>query len=112
MAWTRGEVVLIPFPFSDLTATKTRPAVIVSVPEFHAIHDELLLAYLTSNISQAHPTMDYALLDWQRTGLLKPTLMKARLVVVHEKLIQFKIGMLSERDLAAVDNCLRRALGL
>ncbi|MBI4675327.1 MAG: type II toxin-antitoxin system PemK/MazF family toxin [Chloroflexi bacterium] len=112
MAWTRGDVVLIPFPFSDLNASKTRPTVIVSVPEFQAIHGELLLAYLTSNVAQPHPTLDYILADWQATGLLKPTVMKPRLAVVHESLVKFKIGTLSQRDLEKVDECLRRALGL
>ncbi len=30
MAFQQGEVVLIPFPYTDLSATKTRPAVVVS----------------------------------------------------------------------------------
>ena len=30
MAFQRGDIVLIPFPFTDLSATKTRPAVIIS----------------------------------------------------------------------------------
>ncbi|MBI4256882.1 type II toxin-antitoxin system PemK/MazF family toxin [Candidatus Uhrbacteria bacterium] len=28
----QGDVILVPFPFTDLTATKTRPAVVVSKP--------------------------------------------------------------------------------
>ncbi len=30
MAFQRGDVVLIPFPYTDLSASKTRPAVVVS----------------------------------------------------------------------------------
>jgi mRNA-degrading endonuclease toxin of MazEF toxin-antitoxin module len=30
MAFQRGDVVLVPFPFSDLSTTKVRPAVVVS----------------------------------------------------------------------------------
>lgn len=73
MAWTRGDVVLIPFPYSDLSTTKTRPALIVSVDEFRIRHEELILAYLTSQIAQLHPVLDYLLMDWKDAGLLKPT---------------------------------------
>ena len=30
MTFRRGDVVLVPFPFSDLSTTKVRPAVVVS----------------------------------------------------------------------------------
>lgn len=108
----RGDVVLIPFPFSDLSARKTRPAVIVNSAEFNGVQGELLLAYLTSNIAKVHPTLDYILVDWQATKLLKPTLFKPRIAVVQESLVRFKIGELSARDVEAVNQCLRRALGL
>lgn len=64
MAFRRGDVVLIPFPFTDLTATKTRPAVVVSSDFYHAARSELLLAYVSSQVSKAHDTIDYVLIDW------------------------------------------------
>lgn len=112
MAWVRGDVVLIPFPYSDLSATKTRPTIVVSNPEYHSARRELLLAYLTSQISQLHPTLDYLLADWQSAGLLKPTLMRPRVAVVQETLAQHHVGALSTRDLAEVDRRLRRAMSL
>lgn len=45
MAFQRGDIVLIPFPFTDLTATKTRPAIVVSGAVYHSVRSELLLAY-------------------------------------------------------------------
>ncbi|MCS7265851.1 MAG: hypothetical protein NZ805_13580 [Armatimonadetes bacterium] len=33
MAFQRGDVVLVPFPFTDLSAQRVRPAVIVSTSE-------------------------------------------------------------------------------
>lgn len=44
MAFQRGDVVLIPFPFTDLTTTKTRPAVVVSSAAYQSVRPELLLA--------------------------------------------------------------------
>lgn len=112
MAWARGEVVLIPFPFSDLSATKTRPVVIVSTPKYHSVRQELILVYLTSQISSPHPEFDYLLADWQTAGLLKPTLMQPRLAIIRSELVQHRVGRLTRRDLAEVDERLRRVLGL
>lgn len=64
MEFRRGDVVLIPFPYTDLSASKTRPAVVVSSDTYHATRSELLLAYVSSRTSQANPTIDYVLADW------------------------------------------------
>ena len=74
----RGDVVLIPFPYTDLSAFKTRPAVVVSSRIYHAARSELLLAYVSSQISQANPTIDYALADWADAGLLKPSFVRPK----------------------------------
>ncbi len=50
----RGDVVLIPFPFTDLTTTKTRPAVVVSSQLYHQVRSELLLVYVSSQVSKAN----------------------------------------------------------
>lgn len=47
MAFQRGDAVLLSFPFTDLSATKTRPAVVVSSSAYHAVHSELLLVYVS-----------------------------------------------------------------
>jgi mRNA interferase MazF len=51
MAFRRGDVVLIPFPYTDLSASKTRPAVVVSSEIYHTARSEVLLAYVSSQVS-------------------------------------------------------------
>lgn len=46
----QGEIVLIPVPFSDLTATKKRPVLIISNDEFNARGEDVIVAAITSNI--------------------------------------------------------------
>lgn len=70
MAFQRGDVVLIPFPFTDLTATKTRPAVVVSSAAYHNVRSELLLAYVSSQTAKATAPIDCVLNDWQAAGLV------------------------------------------
>jgi mRNA interferase MazF len=45
---TKGKVVLVPFPFDDLSATKVRPAVCLTAPI--GPHRHVILAFITSRI--------------------------------------------------------------
>ena len=69
MEFQRGDVVLVPFPFSDLSTTKVRPAVVVSGSLYHATEPDLILSALTSKIKSATAPLDYVLTDWQVAGL-------------------------------------------
>lgn len=79
MAFQRGDVVLIPFPFTDLTTTKTRPAVVISSAVYQHSRPDLLLAYVSSQISKATVPIDYILADWQAAGLLKPSFVRPKI---------------------------------
>ena len=68
MAYQRGDIVLIPFPFSDLSATKTRPAVVVSSDHYQEVRAELLLANVSSQVSKAHTDIDDIFAPLARSG--------------------------------------------
>lgn len=112
MAYQRGDVVLIPFPFSDLSATKTRPAIVVSGSLFQEVRSELLLAYVSSQVSKAHPQIDVILEDWAACGLLKPSFVRPKIAAIEPGLVVHHAGHLSDEDMAAVDAVLRLALNL
>jgi mRNA interferase MazF len=95
MAFQRGDVVLIPFPYTDLAATKTRPAVVVSSDRYHTVRSELLLAYVSSQVSKAHDTIDYVLTDWAQAGLPKPSFVRPKIAAIEPSLIVHQVGRLS-----------------
>ncbi len=41
MAFQRGEILLVSYPYTDLTALKARPAVVVSGDRYHAEQPDL-----------------------------------------------------------------------
>jgi mRNA interferase MazF len=110
MAFQRSDVVLVPFPFTDLSAKRARPAVVVSVPEYERTTDDVIVAQITSRY-HSFPT-DYALQDWQSAGLLKPSIVRAKLATINASLVQLRIGQLSNRGLEEVNKRLKLALGL
>ncbi len=112
MAFQRGDVVLVPFPFSNLSTVKVRPAVVVSSSLYHATEPDLLLAAITSQIAAATGPLDYVLAGWQVAGLRYPSAFKPVLFTLEPARVLHRIGALTLPDLAEVDHRLRRALEL
>jgi len=108
----RGDVVLVPFPFSNLRTTKVRPAVIVSSDLYHSAEPDLLLAAITSKVATATGPLDYILHDWQPAGLRYPSAFKPVLFTLDPRRVIYRIGALTESDMAEIDQRLRRALAL
>ena len=99
MAFQKGDIVLIPFPYTDLSAAKTRPAVVVSSSAYHNFRSELLLAYISSQLTKANPTLDYILADWAITGLPKLSFVRTKIAAIDPSLVVHKVGKLSNNDL-------------
>lgn len=53
MVFQRGEIVLVPFPFTDLSTAKVRPAIVVSGSLYQSVERDLVLAAVTSNVAAA-----------------------------------------------------------
>jgi mRNA interferase MazF len=68
---TKGKVVLVPFPFDDLSAAKVRPAVCLTNPL--SAHRHVILAFITSRIPSSLANSDIVLnsndTDFSTTGL-------------------------------------------
>ena len=108
----RGDIVLVPFPFTDLTTAKQRPALVISTDLYHSGEPDIILAAITSQMHSRIAPTDYRLRDWRTAGLLFPSIVKSLLVTVGPRSIRHRIGRLSEEDMAAFEIRLRRALGL
>ena len=108
--YQRGDVVLLPFPFTDLSATRTRPAVVVSVSNFEQATGDFTVAMITG-VPHTTP-YDYGLRDWQAANLLRPSWVRTKLATLHPTLVRYQPGRLSDADMTEVENRIRLALGL
>lgn len=107
-SYSRGEVVLVRYPFSDLSGSKIRPACIVNTP--HLSKDVFILP-LTSKTTLLLAG-EFVLQDWRQAGLNVETAVKHGLYTVHQNLIAQRVGILSGSDLNALAGALRLWLGL
>ena len=100
-----GEIVLIPFPQTDLQPGKLRPALVVAIaPGRHA---DILLALVTSRVHQAIPRFDELLSptddDFPATHLKAASVIRlARLATVDATVIQAKLGEIGPDRLANI----------
>lgn len=107
-SYSRGNVILVPCPFSDLSITKVRPAAVVH--DVHPSHDNLIVS-LTSRTSALLPG-EFVLADWAGAGLNVATAVKRGIYTVHPSLVVKTVGQLSAQDLQKLEQSLRGWLGL
>ena len=112
---TKGKVVLVPFPFDDLSAAKVRPAVCLNDPV--GPHRHVILAFITSRIPadlmETDIVLDTSQLDFATTGLrVSSTLRLHRLMTASTSLILRELGELSPDMQAQVADKLRELFGL
>jgi mRNA interferase MazF len=108
----RGDIVLVPFPYAELTTTKVRPALVVSSTAFTSAERRITVAGITSNVAVHRNTTSYEIPNWSATGLQKPSVVTAWLATISAGLVQLRVGRLTSRDLREVERCLRIALEL
>ena len=90
-----GDVVLIPFPFTDLTAVKQRPAVVLSSSRFNHKREDVIVAAITSHVPQKLPVDEYRFSsrEQQLAGLPQSSLVKlGKIVTIDQKLIRKRLG--------------------
>ena len=108
--YQRGDIVLVPFPFTDLSSTKTRPAVIISTQGFEQETGNLTVAMITS-IRYSTP-YDTEVRHWKEANLLSLSWIRMKFATIDPKLIRYQPGRLTKTDLDNVDMCIRKALGV
>ena len=64
-SYSFGDIVLVSFPFTDLTATKKRPALVVSPDSFNAAGRDLVLLAITSQLTADRDTVPLEGKDFQ-----------------------------------------------
>lgn len=112
-SFRQGDVVLVPFPFTDLTAVKQRPASVISPERLNKVRDDLLVAAITSQIPDALGEDELLLsdADLRASGLPKRSIVKAgKIFTIHQGLIRKNLGQIPQATLGQFLQKLRQSL--
>ena len=106
----RGEIVLISFPFTNLSTIKVRPALIVSSDSFNKTKGDAIFLFITTKkyntafdlrINETHP-------DFKATGLkTSSTFRVSKLMCLEQGLAKRRLGRASKRIQKQVDTKLK-----
>jgi len=109
----RGDIVLVQFPYTDLTGLKLRPALVVA-PQRDA---DVILAFITSQIGGTDPQTDHLIApthaEFGRTGLKVASVIRLdKIATLHRTLVYRRLGSIGPSSTAAVGDLLRRVFEL
>jgi mRNA interferase MazF len=105
-----GDIVLVPFPFTSQTASKKRPAIVISSRDYNASRPDVVIAAVTSQIRPAPKAGEVSVAEWRAAGLFKPSVIKPVLATVEQSLIIRKMGSLTAADVESLRNALALVL--
>ena len=105
------DIVVGPFPFTDMEASKRRPALVLSGPGFHETSGHLVLAMVTTAQRSRWPS-DIVLKDLKTAGLPKPSVVRAKLFTLDKRFILRKLGTLGAGDQKRVAASIASILGI
>jgi mRNA interferase MazF len=108
----QGDVLLIPFPFSDLRSHKTRPVLVVSCTSYNRHSDDFLAMAITSNLSQRVHAVRLGPREMKEGDLKMESQIRADKVYnLSRTLVRRKFGSVGDTVLAAALQELDRVLG-
>ncbi|MBI5076277.1 MAG: type II toxin-antitoxin system PemK/MazF family toxin [Nitrospirae bacterium] len=109
MNYSKGDVILLSYPFTDLKTTKVRPAVVASSEDGR--YSDVFVVPVTSRIENLN-IGEFELRDWGNAGLNITSAVKRGCVLVDTGLIKLKVGRLSKRDIVSLNKALKQWLEL
>ena len=86
-AYNQGEIVLVPFPFSDLTTAKRRPALVISANWYNRERPDLILLAITSQIPDPpyRDQVEISAADYRMANIQQPCIIRAGKIFTIEK---------------------------
>jgi mRNA interferase MazF len=106
-----GDVVLVPFPFTDQTTEKKRPAVVISSDAYHRDRPDIILMAITSRLPASAGSGEVLVEAWRDAGLLRPSVIKPVIATIERGLVLRRLGQVGQQDRRALTVSLGEVLG-
>jgi len=103
--FVKGDVVIVPFPFSDLSNIKRRPALVIATPT----GEDLILAQITSKQHNDQYAIPLNNQDFKTGGLPVPSNIRpTKIMTIEKNIIQAKAGSLETKKISIIEENLIR----
>ena len=106
-----GDIVLVPFPFTDQSFVKKRPDIVVSSQDYNDRLPDLILMAVTSQIKPSVQFGEMTISQWKQAGLLKPSVIKPVFTTIEKGLVLKKLGQLKTKDIETLVLTLQNIIG-
>ena len=110
MPYEFGDVVLVRFPFTNQTALKQRPAVVISSRAYNIAKPDVVIMAITSQLHSPSSLGEVRIGQWQAANLLKPSVIKPVFATLEQNLILKILGKLEPSDQAALHQSIATVL--
>lgn len=98
-----GEIVVVPFPYSDLSSSKVRPALVLSDAEFNARGPDLVVCAITSKLSDSSASVILGPDDLEQGRLPRVSRVKcAGVATIEKSIVRSRVGRLKKEPFARV----------
>ncbi len=104
---SKGDIVLIPFPFTDLSGSKLRPAVVLYANDL-----DVTVSFITSNLRWKNK-FDLVLKKSKSNGLKVDSILKtSKIATLDKDLVAGKLGSLSIYEISEMNEEMIKMLQL
>lgn len=107
--YKKGTIILVPFPFTDLSGSKVRPAVIVSVGK---VGSDVVVIFIASQPKLKDKYVVHIVPDQENGIKAKSKIICSKLATLESKTILGELGAVSAAVLKNIDTELKKVLGL
>jgi mRNA interferase MazF len=110
--YSQGEILIVPFPFSDLSAVKKRPVLVVSTKKYNDSADDLVICGITSNLKNSNFSVLFDNKDLVSGKIPAPSRIKAdKLFTIEKTKVIKSVGLVSEKVLNDVKDEMIKLFG-
>lgn len=103
----KGDLILIPFPFTDLSGNKLRPAVVLFITNY-----DVTICFITTQIKWKEST-DIVLVPSIQNGIKQTSIIRvSKIATVEQSLVVGKLGNLGTKEMEKLDQKLKKLLQL
>jgi mRNA interferase MazF len=110
-SFSQGEVVKVPFPYTDRATRQSRPALVVSTGELQDAHNLIWVAMITSAENRGW-TSDVAIANLATAGLPSPSVIRTAKIATLDASDASKLGKVSAAQLKQALAAIGRELGM